>query len=76
MHKYYRYFAHYCIISLAALCHRLYKSYTSPELSKKGYQILKNVYEMNRMNRQHDKLLLNGLWQQMIEWKISIQIYK
>ena len=60
------------LLSLAALCHRLYKSYTSPELSKQqGYQILKNVYEMNRMNRQHDKLLLNGLWQQMIEWKIS-----
>eukprot|EP00943_MAST-04B_sp_MAST-4B-sp1_P009913 g9913.t1 len=60
------------LLSLSALCHRLYKSYTSPELSKQqGYQILKNVYEMNRQSKLQNKLLLRGLMDQLIEWKVS-----
>ena len=60
------------LLSFAALCHRLYMSYTNPELSKKdGYEILKNVYEMNRQSRLQNRLLLKGLMEQVIQWQIE-----
>jgi hypothetical protein len=62
----------FILIAMSLLCVRLYKNFFERELSSAdGRQLLKNLHSLTNDAHYHDKMLLKGLMNQMVKWRMK-----